>query len=228
MYENQRLNQIGPREKLIQFGPAALTDAEVLAIFLRTGTQNLPVLVLAQQLLSQYKTIRGLLNISKHDLCETKGIGEVKFVQLQAALELGKRYFAETLAGKDLLKNPQITKNYLKAKLCQYQQEVFAAIFLNNQNQVIAFEELFYGSINLTAVHPRVIIKQALFHNAAAVILAHNHPSGSAVPSEADVQTTALIKKALALVEINLLDHFIVGDSVTSLVEIGKFSGSGI
>ncbi len=196
MPQNQTPAYLGPREKLIKFGPSALTDAEILAIFLRTGTKDFPVLQLSQHLLSQYKTIRSLLSAPLHELCQAKGLGSVKYAQLQAALELGKRYFAETLAGKDLLKNPQNTKNYLKAKLCQYQQEVFAAIFLNSQNQVIAFEELFHGSINLTAIHPRVIIKKALFHNAAAVILAHNHPSGSSEPSDADIQTTIQLKNA--------------------------------
>lgn len=223
MQQTSSIEPLAPREKLTSLGSVTLTDAELLAIFLRTGSQNQPVLQLAQHLLSRYKTIRNLLSTPMYELCKIKGLGLAKYAQLQAALELGKRYFAENLAGKDLLKNPQTTKDYLKAKLCQYQQEVFAAIFLNNINQVIAYEELFQGSINLTTIHPRVIIKKALFHNAAAIILAHNHPSGCSEPSEADVYVTTELKQTLALVDIKLLDHFIVGDTVTSLVEIGKF-----
>lgn len=213
----------GPREKLMEQGASALSDAELLAIFLRTGVKNCPVMELAYRLLKKYQTIRALFQAPLHEFAKEKGLGLAKYAQIQAALELGKRYFAETIAGKDVLKDTTTTKLFLKSHLCQHQHEVFSAIYLNNKNQVICFEELFNGSLNITAIHPRVLIKRALHHNAAAIILAHNHPSGSSNPSDMDINTTLLLKEALELVEIKLLDHFIVGDEVTSLVELGKF-----
>lgn len=213
----------GPREKLIEQGSNRLSDVELLAIFLRTGVQNCPVMELSQKLITKYQSIRGLFQAPLHELSEIKGIGLAKYVQIQAALELGKRYFSESMMGNEVLKNPTVTKDFLKVKLSQHQQEVFAAIYLNNTNQVIGFEELFYGSLNITAIHPRVLVKRALYHNAAAVMLAHNHPSGNPTPSEVDIKTTQLLKEALDLVEIKLLDHFIVGDDVVSLVEHGMF-----
>jgi len=213
----------GPREKLIEQGSDMLSDVELLAIFLRTGVQNCPVMELSQKLITKYQSIRALFHAPLHELSEMKGVGLAKYTQIQAALELGKRYFAESMMGNEVLNNPNVTKDFLKVKLSQHQQEVFAVIYLNNLNQVIGFEELFYGSLNITAIHPRVLVKRALYHNAAAVMLAHNHPSGNPTPSEIDIKTTVLLKQALDLVEIKLLDHFIVGDEVVSLVERGFF-----
>ncbi|MBT7952734.1 MAG: DNA repair protein RadC [Gammaproteobacteria bacterium] len=202
-----------PREKLLQNGPTTLSDAEILAIFLRTGTPGKTALDLARELLTQFNGLRSLLEADFDSFCQNKGLGMAKFVQLQAALELGKRYLESRLKREQALSSPKDTRNYLKARLRAYQHEVFACLFLDNRHRVICFEELFSGTIDGASVYPREVVKRALFHNAAALILAHNHPSGVAEPSRADQNITQRLKEALALVDIRILDHFVIGDS---------------
>ena len=204
-----------PREKLLGNGPTALSDAELLAIFLRTGTRGLTAVDLARDLLIRFDGLRSVLEADLNSFCQSKGLGMAKFVQLQAALELGKRYLESTLKREPVLSKPKDTRDYLKARLRAYPYEVFACLFLDNRHRVICFEELFTGTIDGASVHPREVVKRALFHNAAAVILAHNHPSGVAEPSRADQNITQRLKEALSLVDIRILDHFVIGDGET-------------
>jgi len=210
-----------PREKLVSRGAQALSDAELLAIFLRTGVAGCSAVDLARQLLLDYGSLRGILATDAKDFCQRKGLGMAKFVQLQAALEIAHRHFAETLANEDCLTRPAQTIKYLRARLRDYDYEVFACLMLDNRNRVIAFRELFRGTIDGASVYPREVVKQALADNAAAVILAHNHPSGVCEPSQADIRITESLQQALALVDIRVLDHVIVGDGATCLSERG-------
>lgn len=211
-----------PREKLLQRGPQSLSDAELLAIFLRTGTQGMNVLALADLLLRDFGSLRALFCASKEQFCRHKGLGEAKFVQLQAVLEMTQRYLGETLKRGDALTTPQQTKLYLSSILRDRQREAFYILFLDNQHRVIRDEILFEGTIDAASVYPREVVKRALHHNAAAVILAHNHPSGVAEPSQADRRITDRLRDALSLVEIRVLDHFVVGDGeVVSFAERG-------
>ena len=210
-----------PREKLINRGAKALSDAELLAIFLRTGVAGSSAVDLARQLLLDYGSLRSILDADAKSFCTHKGLGLAKFVQLQAALEIAGRHFAEILENKDCLTNPAQTTNYLRARLRDYDYEVFACLMLDNRNRVIRFRELFRGTIDGASVYPREVVKQALADNAAAVILAHNHPSGVCEPSQADIRITERLQKALALVDIRVLDHVIVGDGITCLSERG-------
>ncbi|MCV6637210.1 DNA repair protein RadC [Candidatus Albibeggiatoa sp. nov. NOAA] len=211
-----------PREKLLQRGAHALTDAELLAIFLRTGVKGKSALDLAQDLLNEFGDLRSMLGADQQRFCEAKGLGAAKYVQLQASVELSKRYLRQCLQRGDALTNPQDTRNYLLTELSGRQHEVFACVFLDNKNRVIKYEELFYGTIDGASVHPREVVKRALHHNAAAIIFAHNHPSGIAEPSQNDVTITQHLKQALSLVDIRVLDHFVVGDgSGVSLNERG-------
>ncbi|ENM3849546.1 DNA repair protein RadC [Vibrio cholerae] len=211
-----------PREKLLQRGPQSLSDAELLAIFLRTGTHGMNVLALADLLLRDFGSLRALFCASKEQFCRHKGLGEAKFVQLQAILEMTQRYLAETLKRGDALTSPQQTKLYLSSVLRDRQREAFYILFLDNQHRVIRDEILFEGTIDAASVYPREVVKRALHHNAAAVILAHNHPSGVAEPSQADRRITDRLRDALGLVEIRVLDHFVVGDGeVVSFAERG-------
>ncbi len=203
-----------PREKLLARGPGALSDAELLAIFLRTGVAGKTALDLARELLAQYKGLRALLNADQQQFCAIRGLGGAKYAQLQAALEMARRHLRETLAQNDSLSSPQDTRRYLTACLRDYEYEVFACLFLDTRHRIIGFEELFRGTIDGAVVHPREVVKRALYHNAAAVILAHNHPSGVAEPSQADQQLTRRLRDALALVDIRVLDHFVVGDGI--------------
>ncbi|EOX3360932.1 RadC family protein [Vibrio cholerae] len=211
-----------PREKLLQRGPQSLSDAELLAIFLRTGTHGMNVLALADLLLRDFGSLRALFCASKEQFCRHKGLGEAKFVQLQAVLEMTQRYLAETLKRGDALTSPQQTKLYLSSVLRDRQREAFYILFLDNQHRVIRDEILFEGTIDAASVYPREVVKRALHHNAAAVIFAHNHPSGVAEPSQADRRITDRLRDALGLVEIRVLDHFVVGDGeVVSFAERG-------
>lgn len=211
-----------PREKLLEFGAKALSDAELLAIFLRTGLKNKPVLDLARDLLVRFGGIRGLLEAECDALTSAPGIGTAKFVQLQAALELTERYLETSFTRGDAISDPGMTRRYLKGKLRGYAQEVFACMFLDNQHRLISYEELFFGTIDGASVHPREVVRRVLRHNAAAVIFAHNHPSGVAEPSQADRRITERLKSALALVDVRVLDHMVVGDEeVTSFAERG-------
>jgi DNA repair protein RadC len=210
-----------PREKLLQRGATSLSDAELLAIFLRTGIKGKNAIELARDLLHQAGGLRALLNQSRQQLCQHKGIGLAKYVQLQAALEMSRRYLEQQLRRGDALESPEATRNYLRSVLRDCPNEQFGCIFLDNRHRVIAYETLFYGSISSASVHPRVVVQRALAHNAAAVIVAHNHPSGICEPSHSDIEITRTLKQALALIEVRLLDHLVVGDSsISSLAEL--------
>jgi len=211
-----------PREKLINQGAASLSDIELLAIFLRTGVKGKSVMVLAAELLSSFNGIRGMLEADYESLTRISGIGLAKFVQLKAALELTERFLESSIQRGDAISDPGVTRSYLKSKLRAYEREVFACMYLDNQHRLIQFEELFFGTIDGASVHPREVVKRALENNAAAVIFAHNHPSGRVEPSQADQRITERLKSALALVDIRVLDHMIVGDSeVLSFAERG-------
>lgn len=222
MLLNRLPSESMPREKLIQRGPESLSDAELLAIFLRTGTQGMNVLELADKLLQEFGSLRKLFSATEEEFCQHKGIGQAKYVQLQAVLEMTQRYLAETLNRGDALTSPTHTKLYLSSVLRDRQREAFYILFLDNQNRVIKDEVMFEGTIDAASVYPREVVKRALFHNAAALILAHNHPSGVAEPSQADRRITRRLTDALALVDIRVLDHFVVGDGeVVSFAERG-------
>lgn len=211
-----------PREKLLLRGAAALSDAELLAIFLRTGLPGKTAVDLARDLLARFGNLRALLEADLTLFCEGQGLGVAKFVQLQASLEMSRRQSLETLRRGSVLESPQHTRQYLSLRLRDYAFEVFACLFLDNRHRVIEFEELFRGTIHGASVHPREVVKKALGHNAAAVIFAHNHPSGVAEPSQADQQITRRLVDALALVDVRVLDHLVVGDGeIVSFAERG-------
>lgn len=211
-----------PREKLLSQGPSALTDAELLAIFLRTGVRGKTAVDLGRDLLQVFGSLRHIVGADREQFCQSHGLGLAKYVQLQAVLEIALRYLQETLQRDDVMANPKDTHRYLTARLRNYEHEVFACLFLDNAHRVIQFEELFHGTINSTTIHPREVVKRALSYNAAAVILAHNHPSGVAEPSDADKHITLQLMKTLDLVDIKVLDHIIIGDGeVVSFAERG-------
>lgn len=211
-----------PREKLLAQGPASLSDAELLAIFLRTGVNGKTAVDLARELLASFDGLRPLLEADRSALCAASGLKTAKYAQLQAALELGRRYLESALKRDAVLNSPDRTRAFLKARLRHHGREIFACLFLDNRHRVIGFEELFGGTIDGASVHPREVVKRALHHNAAAVIFAHNHPSGVAEPSHADRAITIRLRDALALVDVRVLDHFVVGDSeVVSFAERG-------
>lgn len=211
-----------PREKLLSHGPHSLTDAELLAIFLRTGTQGMNVLTLSDHLIKEFGSLRALFSADLDEFCHHKGLGVAKFVQLQATLEMTQRYLAETLKRGEALTSPEQTKLYLSGLLRDKQREEFYVLFLDNQHRVISGEPLFQGTIDAASVYPREVVKRSLEHNAAALILAHNHPSGVAEPSQSDRRITRRITDALALVDIRVLDHFVVGDGeIVSFAERG-------
>ncbi len=211
-----------PREKLLHQGGDSLSDAELLAIFLRVGVRGQSALDLARSLLTRFGSLRGVVEAGVEEFCAEPGMGESKYVLLQAALQLSQRHLREALKRSDCLTSSLLTRNYLRSRLRHYDREVFLCLFLDNQNRVIATEELFHGTIDGATVHPRIVVDRALYHNAAALIFAHNHPSGVAEPSQADVGITRRLKNALGLIDIRTLDHFVVGDTeVVSLAERG-------
>ncbi len=210
-----------PREKLLNKGAEALSDAELLAIFLRTGCKGFTAVDLARQLLDNFDGLKPMLQASQSDFCQYKGLGSAKYAQLQAVLEMAKRHLFEQLSRGETLCSPAQTRQYLMAQLGHYPHEVFACLFLDNRNRVIAFEKMFHGTIDGASVYPREVVRLALKKNAAAIIFAHNHPSGVAEPSHADEQITQRLKEALALVDVRVLDHFVVGDEVVSFAERG-------
>lgn len=211
-----------PREKLLSRGAESLSDAELLAIFLRTGVRGMNVIELSDHLLSDFGSLRKLFSCTKEEFCHRKGLGEAKYVQLQAVIEMTQRYLGETLKRGDGLTSPQHTRMYLSSMLRDRSREAFYVLFLDNQNRVIRDEVMFEGTIDAASVYPREVVKRALEHNAAAVILAHNHPSGVAEPSQSDRRITVRISDALALVDIRVLDHFVIGDGeVVSFAERG-------
>ena len=203
-----------PREKLLELGPAALTEAELLAILIRTGTRGLTALDIARRLLIEFGSLRSLLTADRERACAAQGLGPARYVALQASLELSRRHYQEMMTTGSALTNPRATKEFMRMRLRDLPHEVFCCIYLDNRNRVIAFDELFRGTIDGASVHPREVVKEALARNASAVILAHNHPSGVAEPSQADELITRRLKQALALVDIRVLDHLIVGDGV--------------
>lgn len=211
-----------PREKLMSLGPNALSEAELLAIFLRTGTRGKTAVDLARDLLVQFKGLRNLLESSKNQFCQQRGLGLAKYVQLQAVLEMSRRHLRAKLENSTSIHTADETKNLLIALLRHHQREVFACLFLDAHHRMLGFEELFFGTVDCAHVHPREVVKRALSHNAAAVILAHNHPSGVAAASLADKEITWQLIKALKLVDVRVLDHMIIGeDQVLSLAELG-------
>lgn len=203
-----------PREKLLAQGAAALSDSELLAIFLRTGIKGCSAIDLARSLLSEFGSLRRLLSASEHEFCQTKGLGQAKFSQLQACLEMSQRYMAETLDKTDVFNSVEQTQAYLMAKLRDQPHEVFAMLLLDSQHRLIKYRPMFYGTIDSASVYPRVLVQQALIDNAAAVILAHNHPSGVAEPSQADKSITRRVIDAFSLMDIKVLDHFVIGDGI--------------
>lgn len=204
-----------PREKLIERGAASLSDAELLAIFLRTGVVGKSAVDLARELLTRFGNLTQLFAASEAEFCAIHGMGQAKYVQLQAIKEMSMRGLKEELQRGDVLGSPRAVRDYLQLLLGGRQQEVFLVLFLDTQHRVIAAEEMFQGSISQTSVYPREVVKRALAHNAAAVMLAHNHPSGVAEPSQADRHLTDALKQALALVEVRVLDHFVVATGKT-------------
>ena len=211
-----------PREKLLAQGPGALADAELLALLLRTGLKGVGVLALADQLLQAFGGLPGLLNAGPDDLKRVKGLGPAKRAELTAVLELARRSLARQLEQQTVFDTPDRVKNYLRLQLGARPHEVFAVLFLDAQNQLLKMEEMFRGTLTQTSVYPREVVKRALGLNAAAVVFAHNHPSGVAEPSRADEYLTQTLKSALALVDVRVLDHLVVGRrDVVSFAERG-------
>lgn len=211
-----------PREKLIKQGPRVLSDAELLAIFLRTGIAGRSAVSLARDLLVQFGSISALLNADFDMFCAVKGLGPAKYAQLQSVLELARRHLGEQLSREQVFTNPQAVRQFVRAHFQGYQREVFLCLFLDTQHRLIVAEELFQGTIDGASVYPREVVKKALLHNAAALIFAHNHPSGVAEPSGDDERITRRLREALGLVDIRVLDHIVVGASEeVSLAERG-------
>lgn len=213
-----------PREKLLAFGAENLSNAELLAILINCGIHGKTALDLARELLNQFQSLRKIFTVDFNTFSKNPGMGLTKYAQIQASLELVKRYFNETIEKDNLniISQPEDVKKFLLAKLRDHEQEVFACLFLNSKHKIIRFEKMFHGSINSANVYPREIVKRALQHNAAAIIVAHNHPSGDTEPSQADKQLTEQLDQTLTLVDIRLLDHFVIGDNkVLSFAEYG-------
>jgi DNA repair protein RadC len=204
-----------PREKFLQAGPAALSDAELLAIFLRTGSRGVSAVDLARQLLADFGSVSNLLRSTLSEFCVRPGLGKVKYTQLMAVCELAQRAMLEPLQLGDVLNQPARVRDYLRLLIGGRDVEVFVVIFLSVRNHVLAVKELFRGTLTETRVYPREILRQSLLHNASAVIVAHNHPSGVPEPSDDDVRLTMALKSSLQLVDINLLDHVVVSRQQT-------------
>lgn len=200
-----------PREKLLQFGVESLNDAELLALFLRTGTRNLPVLSLSQKLLNEFGSFYHLMNATHEEFCQKKGLGTAKYTQLKAVVELSYRYLKVQMTHENFLTSPTLTYHYLASRLANKEQEVFMVVFLDNQHHVITSKEMFIGTYNCVEIHPREIARHALQHNASGLILAHNHPSGIAEPSQADRDITRKIEQVCELLDIHIIDHIVIG-----------------
>ncbi len=211
-----------PREKLLAHGPKHLSDTELLAIFLRTGSKGKTALDLAHELLREFGTLKKLLNANPDYFYGIRGIGTAKLALLKAGVELGRRCIEEVLPIGEKFNSSLRTKNFILSKLHDYSHEVFACLFLDNRHRIIAFEELFRGTLTETSVYPREVVKRGLANNAAKIILAHNHPSGDPTPSTADYELTHLLKKTLEFIGIDVIDHLIVGNNTCiSLAETG-------
>ncbi len=214
--------QLQPRERLLSFGPQTLTDTELLAILLRTGFQGMNVIELADHLIQHFGSLNALLTVHHQQLTEIKGLGKAKATQLNAILEICRRVLRQQVNDSDVINSPDTTREYLRLHFQGLQREEFACLFLNTRHRVIALETLFQGTLSAAAVYPREVIKQALAHNAAAIILCHNHPSGDPEPSQADIRITEKLKSALALVDVSVLDHIVVGHgNMVSMAELG-------
>ena len=211
-----------PREKLLAKGPHSLSDAELVAIFLRTGIKGKSAVELARDQLLRFGSLSALAGAANALFCAEPGLGPAKYAQLQAALEIARRTLREKLKSGAALSAPGAVRDYLRLTLHGRPHEVFVVVFLDAQHRVVASEELFRGTLTQTSVYPREVVKRALHYNAAAVIFAHNHPSGVAEPSRADEALTVALKQALALVDVRVLDHFVVaGDGALSFAERG-------
>lgn len=211
-----------PREKLLAMGADSLSDAELLAIFLRVGVKGRSAVDLARDLLGTFGGLRPLLDADQEDFCSAKGLGQAKFAQLQATLELSRRHLASQLSRGNALTSPGLVRHYLSAQMRHLGHEEFAVLFLDTQHRIIRYESMFRGTLDSASVYPRDVAKRALDLKAGAVILAHNHPSGVAEPSDADKRITRRLQDALGLFEIRVLDHFVVGDGdVVSFAERG-------
>ena len=216
-----------PREKLLEGGAGVLTDAELLAIFLRVGVVGLSAVGLARELLQRFGSMAAVVAAPRAEFCAVHGMGEAKYVQLQASVELARRALASAMTERPLLDTPQIVKDYLRLSLAHERVEVFVALWLDAQHKLIEMQTLFRGTLSQTSVYPREVVRAALAKNAAAVILAHNHPSGSTNPSQADRSLTRTLKDALALIDVAVLDHCIVGcgeshSTVRSMAMMGE------
>ncbi len=209
-----------PTEKLLHSGPAVLSNAELLAVMLHTGTKGKNALELARELITVFGGLRGILAADQQILSRHPGIGQAKAARFAAMQELSQRQMLEQIQERDILSCSSATRNYLRARFRHQQSEVFCCLFLSNQHHVVKLEEMFHGTIDGAAVYPREVVKRCLYHNAAAVIFAHNHPSGVAEPSQADIAITRKLKAALQTIEVRVLDHLVIGDSeVISLAE---------
>ncbi len=212
-----------PRERLIREGPQALSDAELLAVFLRVGIAGKNAVELARDTINHFGSLSRLFGVSLADFAAVKGLGPAKFAQLQAVFELARRALGEDLQAGALLNAPATVKNYLQLMLAHKDHEAFLVLFLDAQNRLLASEEMFRGTLTRASVYPREVVKATLAHNAASVILAHNHPSGVAEPSMADDTLTQALQAALTLVDVQVLDHFVVaGNQVYSFAEHGR------
>lgn len=215
-----------PREKLLARGAGSLSDAELLAVFLGSGVRGRNVLDLSRGLLATFGSLRKLLEADREAFLGELGLGPVKYGQLQALLEIGRRHLATTIERESAMDSPAVVRRYLKSMLRHESSEVFGCLFLDTKHRPLGFEVLFRGTINRTAVYPREVVRRALTHNAAALILCHNHPSGNSEPSQDDVHLTRMLKHALALIDVRVLDHIIVGDGEPlSMVEQGWIVG---
>ncbi len=211
-----------PREKLLKRGAAALTDAELVAVFLRTGVTGKSAVELGRELIERFGGLGGLCRADRRAACAAPGVGEAKYAQLAAVMEMARRTLAEAMQAGDALASPDAVRDYLRLILRGKEYEVFCCVFLDAQHRVITVEELFRGTLTQTSVYPREVVKRALHHNAAALLLAHNHPSGVAEPSQADHHLTRHLAEALALVDVRVLDHFVVaGPAALSFREAG-------
>jgi DNA repair protein RadC len=211
-----------PREKLLSQGPAALADVELVALLLRTGLPGLSVLQLAETLLTGFGGLTGLLHAGTEELLRIKGLGPAKRAELAAVLELARRSLLQQMRVQPVFDSPDRVKDYLRMQLGEREHEIFAVLFLDAQSRLLKLEEMFRGTLTQTSVYPREVVKRALELGAAAVILAHNHPSGAAEPSRADEYLTQTLKSALQLVDVRVLDHFVVGrGAVVSFAERG-------
>lgn len=205
------MTSLMPREKLLQFGVHTLDDKELLAIFLRTGIKNCPVMQLSEVVLNHFGSLRNLIVANQKQFCAVKGLGVTQFIQLQACTEMTKRYLLQELQVSPVFNDLDRVRMYLQTELAHREREIFLVLFLDNQHRLIKKEEMFLGTIHSAQVHPREIIKAALYCNAAALILSHNHPSGVSEPSHADRMITVKIQQAAELMDIRVLDHIVIG-----------------